>query len=93
MPDDCRGKTLKLKEGNIRVRTRSDMTAVVWKDKRDMHTLTNIHDPPEDGNFCEESGNTLKPAIMKDNNQHTGCVKTVTEWRTATPSVTVCGNR
>jgi len=45
MPDDFRSKTLKLKRGDIRVRTSGDMTAVVWKDKRDMHMLTNIHDP------------------------------------------------
>jgi hypothetical protein len=48
------------------------MTAVVWKDKRDMHMLTNIHDPPEEVNFCDMSGNTLTPAIMEDYNQHMG---------------------
>jgi len=53
MPDDCRSKTLKLKQGNIRVKTCGDMTAVVWKDKRDVHMLTNIHDPPKEGNFCD----------------------------------------
>jgi hypothetical protein len=45
MPDDFRSKTLKLKQGNVRVRKSGDMRAVVWKDKRDVHMLTNIHDP------------------------------------------------
>jgi hypothetical protein len=45
MPDDFRSKTLKLKQGDIRVRTSGDTTAVVWKDKCDGHMLTNIHDP------------------------------------------------
>ena len=34
MPKDLKPKTLRLKCGDIRVRTRGDMTAVVWKDKR-----------------------------------------------------------
>jgi hypothetical protein len=45
MPDDFRSKTLKLKRGEVRVRTSGDMTAVVSKDKRDVHRLTNIYDP------------------------------------------------
>jgi hypothetical protein len=46
IPDDFRIKTLKLKQGDVRVRTSGDMTALVWKDKRDVYILTNIHDPP-----------------------------------------------
>jgi hypothetical protein len=45
MPDNFRNKNLQLKQGDVRVRTSGDMTAVVW-DKRDVHMLTNIHDPP-----------------------------------------------
>jgi hypothetical protein len=71
MPDDCRSKTLKMKWGNIKVRTSGDTTAVVWKDKCDVNMLTNIRDPPEEGNFCDESGKTLKPAVTEDNNRHT----------------------
>jgi hypothetical protein len=36
MPDNFRSKELKLKRGNVRARTSGDMTAVVWKDKRNM---------------------------------------------------------
>jgi len=44
------------------------MTAVVCKDKFDMHMLSNIHDPSADGNFCEENGNALKLAIVENYN-------------------------
>jgi hypothetical protein len=72
MPDDFRSRILKMKWGNIRIRASGDMTAVVWKDKCDMHMLTNIHDPPADSNLCDHGGNTLTPAIVEDYNQHMG---------------------
>ena len=74
MPKDLKPKTLRLKHGDIRVRTRGDLTAVVWKDKRDMCLLTNIHDPPREGNYCDEHGNAIKPAIVADYNRHMGHV-------------------
>ena len=43
MPQDLRPKTTKLKRGDIRVRTRADLTAILWRDKRDLCMLTNIH--------------------------------------------------
>ena len=73
MPKDLKHKTLILKRGDIRVRTRGDLTAVVWRDKRDVGTLTNIHDLPSEGNFRDEQGNT-KPAIVADYNRHMGYV-------------------
>jgi hypothetical protein len=30
--------------------------------------LTNIHVSPAEGNFCDDSGNTLTPAIVEDYN-------------------------
>ena len=74
MPKDLRPQTLRLKRGDIRVRTRGDLTAVVWKDKRDVRLLTNIHDPPREGNYCDEHGNAIKPAIVADYNRHMGHV-------------------
>ena len=68
MTDNFKSKTMKPKQGDIRVRTSGDMTVVVQKDKRDMHMLTNTHIPPAEGNFCFESGNNLKPAIVEDYN-------------------------
>jgi len=74
MPKDLKPKTLRLKRGDIRVRTRGDLTAVVWKDKRAVCLLTNIHDPPTEGNYCDERGNAIKPAIVADYNCHMGHV-------------------
>ena len=74
MPKNLKPKTLRLKRGDIRVRTRSDLMAVVWKDKQDMCLLTNIHNPPKEGNYCDEHRNAIKPAILADYNRHTGHV-------------------
>jgi hypothetical protein len=74
MPQDLGHKKMKLKWGDIRVRTRGDLTAVVWTDKRDIHMLTNIHNPPAEDNFCDEKGNTIKPLIVEDYNHHMGYV-------------------
>ena len=57
MPKDLKSKTLRLKRGDIRVRTRGDLTAVVWKDKRDVRVLTNIHNPSREGSYRDEHGN------------------------------------
>jgi hypothetical protein len=48
-----------MKRGNIRVRTRGDLTAVVWKDKREVYLLTNLHDPPRESNYRDENGNAI----------------------------------
>ena len=74
MPKDLKPKTLILKRGDIRVRTGGDLTAVVWKDKRDVCLLTNIHNPPKEGNYRHEHGNAIKPAIVADYNCHMGHV-------------------
>jgi hypothetical protein len=39
-----------------------------------MHMLTNMHNPPAEGNFCEESGNALRPEIVEHYNQHMGYI-------------------
>ena len=48
--------------------------AVVWRDKKDMCPLTNIHDPPAEGNYCDEHENVIKLAIVADYNRHMGHV-------------------
>jgi len=50
------------------------LTAVVWKDKRDVCLLTNFHDPPREGNYRDEHGNAIKPTIVADYNRHMGHV-------------------
>jgi hypothetical protein len=74
MPNDLRPQTLRLKIGDIRVRTRGDLTAVVWKDKTGVRLLTNIHNPPTEGNYCDEHGNAIKLAIVAVYNRHMGHV-------------------
>jgi hypothetical protein len=56
---------------------RGDLTAVVWKDKCDVHMLTTMHTTPAEGNFCDEHGNAIKPAIVDDYNLHMGYVDKV----------------
>jgi hypothetical protein len=71
MPQDFR-KNLKLKQGDIKTRVRRNLTAMIWKDKRDVNMLTNMHHPPAEGNFCDEHRNTLKLAIIHAYNRHMG---------------------
>jgi hypothetical protein len=52
------------------MRTRGDLTVLIWKDKRDVHMLTNMHNPPAEGNCHDENVNAQKPAIVEDNNRH-----------------------
>jgi hypothetical protein len=65
---------LGLKRGKIQVRVRGNMTALVWKDKQDIHTFTNMHNPPAEVNFCDEHGNAIKPTIMEEYSKHTSFV-------------------
>jgi hypothetical protein len=72
MSDDFRSKTLRLKQGNVKVRRSGDVTALVWNDTRDVHVLTNIHNPPTEANFCQETGNAWKPAVVEDYSHYIG---------------------
>jgi hypothetical protein len=73
MPSDF-GRKLRLKRGDIKTKVKGDLTAVIWKDKRNVNILTNMHRPPAEGNLCDEYGNTLKPAIVQDYNRQMGYV-------------------
>jgi hypothetical protein len=74
MPQDLLPRNNRLKRGDILSRTTDDLTALVWKDKRDVYILTNMHHPPTNGNFCDEHGNALKPVIVQDYNKHRGFI-------------------
>ena len=58
--------------GDLQVRTRGDLTAILWKDKREVRILTNIQDPPVEGNFRNSNGKAIKPQIVEDYNRHMG---------------------
>jgi hypothetical protein len=74
MPQDLKPKTTILKSGDSRVRTRADLTAILWWDKTDVCMLRNIHNAPSEGNFCNERGKAIKPQIVMDYNHHMGYV-------------------
>ena len=65
---------MKLTKGDIRVRTRGNLTALAWKGRRDVYLLTNMDPPPEDRNFCGESKRAVKPQIVARYNRHMGYV-------------------
>ena len=67
-------KQLKLKRGDIGVRTKGSLTALVWKDRREVCMLTNMDPPPAEGNFCDDSNCPVKPHIVDWYNQHMGYV-------------------
>jgi hypothetical protein len=73
MPPNFGLKKLKLNRGDIRVRTKGNLTALAWKHRRDIYMLTNINPPPPEGNFCENN-RPVKPHIMARYNRHMGYV-------------------
>ena len=70
MPQDLGPKRITLRRGDIQVRTRAELTAILWRDKRDLRVLRNIHDPPAEGNFCDNNGKVIKAQIVADYNRH-----------------------
>ena len=72
--EDLRCKTTELRWADIQVRTRCNLTAIQWMDKRDVCMLTNFHDLPQEGNFCNEQGNVIKAEIVADYKHHLGYV-------------------
>jgi hypothetical protein len=72
---DLGWKNLRLKWGDIRLSTRSGIHSTDMDGQRDMHMLTNTHNPSAEGNFSNNNGNALKPAIVEDYNRHMGYVE------------------
>jgi len=74
IPHDLGPKQLKLKRGDVRVRTRGGLTTLVWKDRREVYMLSNMDPPPVEGNFCDKSNHPVKPHNMERYNRHMGYV-------------------
>jgi hypothetical protein len=72
MSPDSGLKQLKLKRGDIRIKPRGGFSALVWKDRSEVYMLTNMHPPPAEGNFCDDSNHPMKPYIMEQYNWHMG---------------------
>jgi hypothetical protein len=71
---DLRNRRLGMKKGDVLFRVRGDMTILVWKDKRDIRMLNNIHVPQAEANIYDAHKNTTKPEIVADYNIHMGYV-------------------
>jgi len=35
-----------------------DLTAIQWREQKDIYILMNVHDVPAEGNFCNKQGNS-----------------------------------
>jgi hypothetical protein len=68
------GHKTKIKSGDLKTKAKGNLTATVWKDKQNVNTMTSMHSPPLEGNFCNEHGKAMKPAIIQDCNRDTGYV-------------------
>ena len=66
------GHKMKLKRDDLKTKVKSNLTAIVWKDKQNVNILMNIHPPPLEANFCDKQGKTTKQAIIQDYNRHAG---------------------
>ena len=67
-------KISKNEKGVIATRVTGNLRAVRWKDRRDVYILTNMHAPPVEGNFTNESGQAIRPRIVEDCNAYMGFV-------------------
>jgi len=82
MPRDIGPKYLKMKNGDIAIPVGGTLRAVHWKDRLDVYILTNMHTPPVEGNFTQESVQAIKPCVAEDYNAYMGFVDK-SEWSTA----------
>jgi len=73
MPHDFGPKQLKLKRGDVRVRTSGGLNTLVWKDIWEAYMLTNMAPPPAEGNFCD-AATTMKLHNVELYNGHKGYV-------------------
>ena len=76
-------KQLKLKRGDVRVRTRGGLTALVWKDRQEVYMLTNMDPSPAEGNFCDDSNRPVKPHIVERYNRTWVTSTILIVWLTA----------
>ena len=55
-------------------RVSGTLRAVRWKDRQDVYNLINMHAPPGERNFTQESGQAIKPHVVEDYNAYMGFV-------------------
>jgi hypothetical protein len=59
-----------MRQAGIKTKVMDDLTAIVYKDNWNVNMLNDMHRPLAEGNFCDEHGDALKPAIVQDYNMH-----------------------
>jgi len=59
-----------MKRGDIATRVRGTLKAVCGKDRQDVYILTNMHAPPVERNFNQDSGQAIKPHVVEDYNAY-----------------------
>jgi hypothetical protein len=55
-----------LKHGELQVQTRGDLTAILLRDKYNIHMVTNIHDGLAESDFCNNNRKAIKLQIVAD---------------------------
>jgi len=65
-------KKLKLKSGDIQERTSGGLSAVAWKDKKEVYMLSNH--PPVEINICDKK-KILKPGLLERPSKHLAYVE------------------
>jgi hypothetical protein len=70
MPKNFEHK-ITLKGGDLNTEVKGNLTAIVWKDKRNVNILMNVHSPC---NFCDECGKAVKLAMIWDCDRQVGYV-------------------
>jgi hypothetical protein len=68
------------KWSHIHARVRGNLAAVVWKDKKGVHILTNVRRPLTEGSFCDECGKALKSVTVATISTCAMLTKGQTEW-------------
>ena len=70
MPQDLGPKRVTLQWGDLQVRTRGDLTTILWREKSNVRILTNIHNAPAGGNSCDNNRKAITPQIVADYKHH-----------------------
>ena len=66
------GHKMIMKRGDLKTKVKGDLTAIVWKVEQNVRILANLHSLPSEGNFYDERGKAVKPALIQDYNRHMG---------------------
>jgi len=64
------GHKVNMKRGDLKTKVKSNLTTIVWKDKRKGNTLTNMRSPQLEGNLYDECGRDMQPPMIQNYNRH-----------------------